>query len=512
MRASFLRAALLTVASAGSVAAQVTPITVPKGRLRWEFFGELQSWDWRWRDGRREEAAADFARSPLDRTQIPGLQATEDRLERLTGLSQIDLSLGSSVASQLVNLGVRGVGFALGLTKAITVTAAVPVVSVKIEPRFVLDTSGSNVGLNPGALGFDNLIAELQAAGSAIEARLADPTLPPAERATLDALLIRIQTMEPELRALLVDPTTAAGFLPTASSPAGAALTAEIQRLQTDLAAAGITGFVSPLTLPAGRAGAGDFAAFLSNPAGPIAADPLDTTPYLVRLGDVEVGAAIALLDRYPAARIRSGVRAVLDARVRLPTAQLDRPDRFLDLGTGDRQLDVDLNLTTDLAIGRFGLRMAGGYNLQLAGEETRRIAPRDQPIAPASRTALVRRDPGDVIRFSARPFVRLATHLSLFGAVDYWSRRADAFSYAPGQPPIAGADLGVLAKGTKADALLLSGGLSYSHSGESKLGILKLPLDASFRYQRIARSGTGILPDANTVRVDLRFYTRLWN
>jgi hypothetical protein len=300
-------------------------------------------------------------------------------------------------------------------------------------------------------------------------------------------------------------------LLPTASSAPGAALLAAIQQLRADLAAAGISSFTAPLNLPTARAGMDDFTAYLVDPAGPIAGQPLDDTPYFTLLGDIEVGAAIALVNRFPASRIGSGFRAVLDATVRLPTAELDRPDRFLDLGNGDRQLDVDVNLTTDVALGRFGLRMAGGYNLQLAGTQSRRVSAPDQPIAPAATLAQVRRDPGDVIRFSARPFLRLATYLSLYGAVDYWSRGTDQYGYLAGQTPIEGVDVNVLAAGSKADALLVSGGISYSHSGENKLGILKLPLDASLRYERIVRSGTGIIPDASTVRVDLRLYTRLW-
>ncbi len=511
MRLAPLIPAVFGLATVSPASSQVTPVTVPKGTLRWDFYGQFQAWEWRWRDGRREEAAADFVRSSVDRSFVPGLDSTEARIRRLTGLGQVNLSLGQSTASELVNVGVRGFGGAFGLTKAITIFGSVPIVSVKIEPRFLLDTASSNLGLNRASLGHGNVVVQLQLAASAIRGKLADPDLPPAERANLDALLIRVTTLEIELRALLVEPATAAYFLPTASSAAGAALRGEVQRIQTDLAAAGVTVFTASLNLPGVRASIADFTGFLTDPAGPIAGRPIDDTPYLIRMGDIEVGAAIALIDKFPASRLGRGVRATLDGTIRLRTAQLDRPDRFLDLGTGDRQPDVDLNLTTDIAMGRFGLRMVGGYNLQLPGNQNRRVAPPDQPIATARTQAGVRRDPGDVLRISARPFLRLATHLSLFGAVDFWTRQADKFDYAAGQPPVEGVDLSVLSEGTKSDALLLSGGLSYSHSGENKLGILKLPLDASVRYERIVRSGTGVLPDANTIRVDLRLYTRLW-
>ena len=58
---------------------------------------------------------------------------------------------------------------------------------------------------------------------------------------------------------------------------------------------------------------------------------------------------------------------------------------------------------------------------------------------------------------------------------------------------------------------LMLAGGLSFSHSGLNKRGETKLPMDASVRYQRIARSSTGLVPDASTVRVEVRFYGRIF-
>jgi len=205
------------------------------------------------------------------------------------------------------------------------------------------------------------------------------------------------------------------------------------------------------------------------------------------------------------------GIRTVLDGTVRLRTAQLDRPDRLFDVGTGDRQPDVELSLVTDLAVGRLGARLTGGYNLQLPGNQNRRVTPRDQPIAPATSLAGVRRDPGDVLRLSAQPFFRLAPYLMLYGGVDYWSRGVDEYSYVAGQPDIEGVDLAVLADGSESTFITVNAGLTYSHSGIDKLGRRKLPMDASFRYQRIVRSQTGILPDAHLVRIDLRFYTRLF-
>ncbi|MBM4186552.1 MAG: hypothetical protein FJ206_04490 [Gemmatimonadetes bacterium] len=497
-----VRSALLAVALAllpASGAAQITPITVPKGQLRWDFSAQFESWDWRWRDGNREEAAADFARASLDPAFVPSLASAAASIRQLTGLAQINLSLGQSTASQIVNRGTRGLGGAFGLTRGLTIFGTVPIVSVKIESRFLIDAAQATAGVattgaNLAFLGqLGNIVSRLQDTLP----RLTDP----AQR----TLVQRLIAQGGALQSLLAEP-----FLPMASSAAGAAVQQAVQAMQADLSGFNIalTGAPALATRPIDPTG---FNAYLTDPTGIIRAAPLDETPYLIRMGDVEVGAALAILDRFPTSRFGSGVRSVLNATVRLRTAQLDRQDRFLDLGTGDRQPDLEVNFTTDVAAGRFGARLAAGYNLQLPGNQNRRVAPFDQPIAPDSTRAGVRRDPGDVLRLSAQPFFRIATHLSLFGGGAVWARQADRFEYAAGQPPIEGVDIGVLSLGSKSDAVLISGGVSYSHSGQNKRGLFGLPMDASLRYERIARSGTGVVPDLNSVRVDLRLYSRLW-
>jgi len=50
-------------------------------------------------------------------------------------------------------------------------------------------------------------------------------------------------------------------------------------------------------------------------------------------------------------------------------------------------------------------------------------------------RAAGVRRNPGDVLRLTAAPFVRLSPFLSLYAGADYWRKGIDVWSYVPGQP-----------------------------------------------------------------------------
>ena len=493
---------------------QVTPLTVPKGALRLDFSGEFKSWDWRWRDGSREEWAADLGRPTLDRAFLPEILASEERLQRVTGVAAVNLSIGRSIASSLVNLGTFGLGGAFGLTKSITLFGTVPIVAVKVEPRFLIDSTGANAafGLDPSAQGA--FFGQLAQARQQLRTRLTagdfdnDPTL----KALAQSTVAKAELLEAELGALLLTGSATTTVVPRANSTVAQQVVQVVRDLQAVLAQSfAITSFQAIPAFPSSPITTAAFGDYVTDPLGRIAALPLDDTPTFSYLGDIEVGATIALVDRLPTSTIGSGFRAYATAMARLRTAKLDSPNRFMDVGSGDRQPDVEMSLTADWVRGRLGARVSGGYNLQLPGNQNRRIAPPDQPIAPAASLAAVRRDPGDVIMVSARPFLRIATYLSVFGGVDFWTKQRDKFSYAADQPALPGYDPDVLAAGSQSDALLLSGGLSYSHSGLNKRGLLRLPMDASFRYQRIVRSGSGIVPDANTVSIDLRFYTRLF-
>jgi len=501
---------------------QILPITAPKGKLRFDFGGRFDVYDWRWNDGHREEAAADFNRSSADATFIPGLADAETRLERITGLSEVNLSLGRAIANQNVKVGALGVGAALGITRWLTLYGNVPIVRVRVTPRFVLDTTSATAGLNGANPVLGSPVVQSAASGflgqlSQVMLNLqvaitrGDYDADPNRKALAQQTLARANQLYADLNALLSQPTTAAAFLPRDQTTIAARVKQAIRDLQTTLQGLGITGFTLLPPFPSSAVTDDQFLAFITNPDGSIVARPLKEAPETIYIGDVELGAAVALIDRFPSGRYGRGLRTVLATTVRLRTARLPRPNQFFDVGTGDRQPDVETSLTTDVAAGRMGARFQGSFNLQLPGNQNRRVAPPSMPLAPAGTLAGVRRDPGDVLRLSAQPFIRLAPLLSLFGSIDYWRHGEDQYNYVTGQPPIPGVDVQALATGSRSDALLVAGGISFSHTGIDKRGRVRTPLDASIRYQRIIRSQNGIVPDANTVRIDLRLYAGLW-
>ncbi|HEV8358559.1 MAG TPA: hypothetical protein VGQ17_17530 [Gemmatimonadales bacterium] len=506
--------------AAAPLAAQLPPLTVPRGVVRVDLGGRFDNWDKRYLNGTEQEAAGDFNRDPVDGRWLPGLASAEEQLRAVTGVQALALSLGRSSSTMLVNLGTESIGAAWGVTGRLTLFGTVPFVRVRVRESFGLDSTGATAGFNPadpvfgtsgGASQTETFLLQMLAALTALDdsIRAGRYDLDPARKALAQATLARGTVLRNGLEPLL----TGTSFLPLAGSAAATALTRSIDsirtRLGTDL---GISGFTELPALPSRRMSAADFEGYATDPDGPIAGRPFHP-PLLTYLGDIEVGAALAWLDRRPAPGARGGftARSVLQGTVRLRTGRLDRPDAFFDLPTGDRQPDVQGDMVTDLAAGRLGARFTARFVLQLPGRQQRRLSPPDQPIADASTLALVERDPGEIVEGAIEPFLRIGPTIALVGGVRHWLKGTDTYRYVPGQPPIEGTDPEVLAIGSKENGTAVSAGLSFVHDGVRRDGTVGLPMDASFRWEMIARSTEGRVPVKQTVWISLRFYKRIF-
>jgi hypothetical protein len=505
---------LIFVAAAVPLAAQLPPITVPKGLLRLEFGGRFDNWDRRYFNGVKQDAASDFSRDPVDGLWLPGLGDAEARLRQVTGIA-FSLSLGQSTSSMLVNVGTGSIGAAYGVTRRLTLFGTVPIVRVRVQEIFRLDSTGATAGFNPadpvfgttaGAAQTGLFLNQLASALSVLSQRLSAGAYDsdPARKAMAQAILATGN----ELDQLFAN----AGFLPLSGTGAATALTSSIEALRTGLVSTDttITQIVGLPALPTARIGTQGFEDFVTDSAGPIAAQPF-ASPVLSYLGDIELGAAYAWLDHRPAAGGGLAVRSVLQGLVRLRTGKLDRPDAFFDLSTGDEQPDVQGDLVTDLVFGKLGARITGRYVLQLPGRLQRRGAAPDQPIALASTLASVERDPGEIVEGSFQPFVRIGPTLSLMAGVRSWSKQGDKYSYVTGQAPIEGVDISVLARDSKENGTALSAGLSFVHTGVRRDGTAGMPMDAALRWEMITRSTLGRVPAKQSVSMVLRFYHTLF-
>lgn len=500
------------LAAPASASAQLAPLGVPAGVLRFEVDGVFDSWDKRFRDGETESLAAALGSPALGSDLLPGLEPYDAILRRVTGLDDARLNLGSVTADAQADVSAAVLGLAVGVTRSITVFGRLPLARARMQPALELDPTGSNTGINPGTVAQEPFFGQFATALTTLEQQLAAGVYDgdPARRALAEATLAQGDALFTDLFTLLGDPATASAFVPTGASDAGSALGARIDALQATLGTdLGVGGFGADPALPIEPVTAEDVEAYLSDPFGPIGIQT-DETEVTFR-GDTEAGVAVTLADRWDRGNRRGGFRAAAEGLVRFPTGARPRNDRVLAIGTGDGQTDVELRAVVDLGGGDLGVRLEGGYNRQLAGDVAELVAPPSQPFAPQSLLATVRLDPGDVTTLAVRPFFRIARTFALIGSLERWSRGEDAVEYRSPADAIPGVDPGVLRQETEATATLVSFGVTYSNPGGLRPGGSGLPVDAGWTYERVLSASGGIVPDVHRIRARFRLYFRLW-
>ncbi len=499
--------------AAPSVArAQLAPLGVPPGVVRFEVDGAFDSWDQRFRDGRKEGFGADLSGSALNSDLLPVLAPYDAIVQRVTGISGVRLNLGALTTDAQADVSTAVLGLALGVTRSIAVFGRLPLARARVQTDLDLDAAGANAGLNPGSTAQDPFFSQFDAALSTLEAQIAAGAYDgdPARRALADATLAQGEALFGDLFTLLGDPATASPFIPTGGSEAGAALAARIAALQATLGTdLGVGGFSTGPALPAAPVTAGDVESLIGDPTGPIGIQTGESE--VTFRGDAEAGVAVTIADRWDRGGRRGGFRAAAEGLVRFPTGVRARNDRLLALGTGDGQTDVELRGVVDLGTGNVGVRLEGGYNRQLARDVLELVAPRSQPFPARSLAAAVRLDPGDVTTLAVRPFFRLARTFALIGSLERWSKGEDAVEYRSDADAIPGVDPGVLAQDTGADATVVGIGVTYSNPGALRSGGTGLPVDAGWTYERIVSASGGIVPDTHRIRGRLRLYFDVW-
>lgn len=490
------------------VSAQLAPVGVPGGTIRVELEGSLESFDRRFLNGRRESYAADLSSPALGSDRIPILVDAETRIGRIISNAGYRLNLGSLTADALADVGNGVLGLGVGLTDRITIFGRIPLVRTRVQSTFDLSSATADGGLNPGEVGHSAFFQDFDAALSTLNDKLVagDYDGVPATRALAEATLAQATALRADLFGLLADPATASPVVPTAGSASGGTVLGLVSALQSTLASnLDVAGFTLAPGLPTAPLGEDGLRQLIT---GPLALE-IDDSPVTYR-GDAEVGAAFTLVDRWDRGVQRGGFRTAVSALVRLPTGLRSRSNRPLDIGTGDGQTDVQLDLVTDLGGGSFGARLAGSYVRQLPSTAQLRVAAPGVLVGPG-RLAIVRRNSGDIIAITVQPFFRLARTLALQAGLQHWSRKSDQISYRSPADALPGVDPGVLAEETQASATVFTGGITYSNPGGPTPGGRGLPVDATWSYERVLRAGGGRVPNTHRVRGQFRLYFGLW-
>jgi hypothetical protein len=489
--------------------AQLVPVGVPGGAVRLELDGSLETFDRRFLNGHRESYAADLSSGALGSDRIPRLADADARIGSVIGNPGYRINLGVLATDAHADVGTGFLGLSLGITNAITVFGRMPLVRTRVQSNMGLDPASADAGVNPGQVVQVPFFAAFDAALATLGSKLAagDYDANPAQRALAVATLADGMTLRTDLFGLLADPATASPFVPTATSGAGTALDARVATLQSTLQTnLNVPGFTALPALPTAVLNQTDFEQVFTGPL----ALRLNNRPVTFR-GDAEAGASITLVDQWDRGTHRGGFRTAISGLVRFPTGRRDRSDDPLDIGTGDGQTDIQVDVVTDVGAGVLGARLTGSYVRQLPSNIEVRVTAPSQPLVGPERLALVRRDPGDILSFGVRPFYRLARTLALQAGLEHWSRKSDVVSYATPSAAIPGVDASVLAQESSANATVLSVGITYANPGGLRPGGRGLPVDASWSYERVLRAGGGRIPDTHAVRARFRVYFGLW-
>jgi hypothetical protein len=503
---------VVCLALATPAGAQLAPVGVPAGAVRLEADGSFETWDTQWLDGEKEPLGTDVGSPALGTDLLPFLASPETVIQRVTGLTGFRLNLGALATDAEVERGTGMFGASLGLTRAITIFGRMPLVQTRVQHHSTLDPAGANAGANPGSAQQQEFFTQFDAALTTLDARIAagDYAGDPARQALAQGTLASGTSLRDDLLALLSDPETASPFVPLAGSDAGVAIDARVAALQATLGTdLGVSGFTATPALPTDPLTAAAFESTISDPTGAVG---MSTDESLVRFrGDAEAGLALTLVDGWDKGEKRGGFRVAVDGLVRFPTGRRGRTDRLLALGTGEGQTDVEAGATVDLGGGRWGLRLEGRFNRQLAADIVDRVAPPSQPYPAGDLLAFLRFDPGDETIFAARPFFRLAPSLAIIGSAERWHHGSDSYEYRSEADAIPGVDAAVLGDESDASATLLGFGLTYSNPGRLRNGGRGMPVDAAWSYERVIGASGGRVPNAHRIRARLRLYFGLW-
>jgi hypothetical protein len=509
---------LCLVLPGAPLGAQLPSITVPQGLFRIELGGEFRHSDSRFHAGSTEDIGRPFTTLPMGSDFFPTLSTSEARIGAIIGNPTYRINLGRSTGQGFIDIGTVTIAAAYGLTRRLTVFGSVPIVKTRSQLTFRFDSSGADAGFNPndpalgsaaGQIQTAAFFTEFDAALTTLGAKIAngDYDADPAQKALAQQALADGTSLRDGFAVVYADPD--APFVPTETSTAGLALTDTVAIFQATLAGLNVSGFSTLPALAATPISETDFDNFITAPAGPVRGFPLDEAN-LNLLGDIEAGISYGLVDNWNRGAKLGGFRAAVTGTVRFPTGQLDRPENFLDVGTGTGHFAARVTGSVDLGSGRWGARIIGGYEFGFPATLVRRVSGPFQPIAFASRTTEVQREPGDLLEFSAAPFFRLAPALAITGGVRLRHRTKDVVSYANDSLP--GVDPAVLADETEWSLAEFQAGVVYVAPAAIDITRKGLPVEASWIIEGPLSESGGIVAKERTMRLLLRVFMKFFD
>jgi hypothetical protein len=481
--------------------------------------------------GELEPLGVDFQADSLGVAQLPFLAPAQTALRAATGLSAYAVNLGTLNLQLNANVRAMPIGFALGVTPRLSVSVLVPLVRSRVEAFFQRDTTlaaRGNVGWNPGVAtpgSYDAFRQQVDSALLALRAQAASG--PAALRAQAQAALALLgpvlcnlfalaggSAIAPTSACYAAVPVAAAPLLPVETTAAGDSIATRLGRARTsyeELAAlyagAGVAlpAFTAPYALPQAPLTRDDFQRFLMDSAAGAGGDSLAMVLH-TRLGDVQAAATYLLVER-------PRWRSLVTATVRLPTGMVDSDRNFIDVGTGDHTLGVELSTRNDVALGRSFRIVAGGRIGFHAGDQLyRRISPVQVPFAPFAHLAQVRRSLSSWIALDVTPTWLVDDAFSLGVRYAYFNQGPTHFRYVDaGDSARVGLPASVLDAETAERWMRAGANMTFSTLRRFAAGQATLPYTVTIGYQNTFWGRGGRTPQTSLMYLTFATYFRLF-
>jgi hypothetical protein len=200
-------------------------------------------------------------------------------------------------------------------------------------------------------------------------------------------------------------------------------------------------------------------------------------------------------------------------ALVRLGTGTPDDPDVFLDIGSGDGQMDVEGRVDGFFQMGaRLEVRGGFRYGVQNGVTLLRRVARHEEILVPKVDTRSVDWKPGSYTYVDVSPRYRLTPELSL--GLDYrrYHKGEDRYELAGHQPDgLPTVDASVLAHETEMTFQEMALAVRYSTVRAWREGLGAPPMEMGMRLVRTVAGSGGQTPRLGRFEFSVSFFSRIW-
>jgi hypothetical protein len=463
---------------------------------------------------------------------FPFVGTLANDLTTIVGNSSVPLTFGSLQSRVDVTQIRTEIALDYGLTPRLGLQALIPYVKNRVHVLANPNGDGT-LGFNP-SLEFpaaqqqnDLVVGTITTAATTLTGELArcigssDATCAAinADRAGAMALVQQAEGVSTALASVYGTTTvTGARYAPVAGSALQAAVTNRLMALNTQfrafLGAPSSGEWITGTPVGGPPIAAAGLAALLGDSAGALAR-PLGDYEHS-HVGDIEVGAKFLLVDTFGPIAVSplphaGAVRLAVAGIYRLGTGQLDLPGDFTDVGTGDRQADLELRGFGDLAVGpRFWVSSVLRIGLQQPDRILRRIPGSTSDIFPeAAREVEVDRNLGDVMEFEVAPRYVPNDEFSVAGFYRYRNKGADSYTgtfnvTSADSTPLT-LDASILNTGTAQKEQVLGFSVTFSTVRGYARGTSKWPLEVWYMHTAVM-GGTSV-PRMQMNGIGLRFY-----